>query len=497
MRTTLTVAALLMTWMYTSASAQEAKTVISRASAALGADGLSSITFSGSAENLNNFGQTKSINGPYTLTPISNYTRAIDVNASASRATGQTAPAQPGGNPGNFNQNITAAQTGWAQQLEIALTPWGFLKGAAANSAAVRTQQMDGRTFNVVSYRTQQTAPSGEAYTVTGYINEQNEIERVETRLEHPILGDLLIENVYGGYQTFGNAKVPTRITQRRAGFPVFEATITSATANPPNIAELLTPPAPAGRGGGRGGGGRGGGRGAPGGGAPATPASDTVKLADGLFRLLGSRYTAIAADMGDHIVVIEGGESEARGLAVIAMAKAAIPGKPIRFVVNTHAHFDHASGLAPFVAEGATIITHENNQAFLERALNTPRTLVGDTLAKAPRKATVTGVGDRLRLEGGGQVIELHHVRDLEHTDGMLVAYLPTQKILFSADFTIPAPPAAGAAPGPVNPSLVSLQQNIERLKLDYESFLTVHPPNPDRPQTRADLEAATRGAN
>ena len=43
----------------------------------------------------------------------------------------------------------------------------------------------------------------------------------------NPIVGDLLVENVYGGYQIFGTLKVPTRITQRRAGFPVFEATIT------------------------------------------------------------------------------------------------------------------------------------------------------------------------------------------------------------------------------------------------------------------------------
>jgi hypothetical protein len=258
------------------------------------------------------------------------------------RQSGQTAPAQPGGQPGNFNQNITAAQTAWTQQLEIALTPWGFLKGAAANNATARTAKMNGKTYNVVSYSPSQKAPSGQAYTVTGYINEQNEIERVETRVEHPILGDLLVENLYSTYQPFGALKVPTKITQRRAGFNTFDATITSATANPPNITELLTPPpAP----------GRAGGAGAPGaaaggraGGPPPPPAVETQKLGDGLFRITGG-YVAIAADMGDHIVILEGGQSEQRGLAIIDAAKKAIPGKPIRFVVNTHPHFDHGSG--------------------------------------------------------------------------------------------------------------------------------------------------------
>ena len=90
--------AVALTFLCTNASAQDAKTVLGNASKALGADMLSSITFSGSASNVN-FGQTKNINGPYTLNPVTNYTRAIDLNASASRATGQTAPAQPGGRP--------------------------------------------------------------------------------------------------------------------------------------------------------------------------------------------------------------------------------------------------------------------------------------------------------------------------------------------------------------------------------------------------------------
>ena len=241
-------------------------------------------------------------------------------------------PRSPGGCRATSNQNIPATQTGWAQQLEIALTPWGFLKGAAANSATAQSQRVDGRNYTVVSYNTTQKAPSGQAYAVTGYINEQNEIERVETRVDNPVVGDLLVENVYSGYQTFGTLKVPTRITQRRAGFPIFEATITSATANPANLTALLTPPPPPGRAGGAGAAAR----------RPRQPLlrhrrqSKRQKLADGLFRITGG-YVAIAADMGDHIVVLEGPQNEARAMAVIAAAKAAIPGKPIRFVVNTH----------------------------------------------------------------------------------------------------------------------------------------------------------------
>src|SRR6185503_1557503 len=150
-------------------------------------------------------------------------------------------------------------------------------------------------------------------------------------------------------------------------------------------------------------------------------PATQSEKLADGVYRITGG-YVALAVEMKDHVVVLEGPQNEARGLAVIAETKRVIPNKPIRYVVNTHAHFDHGSGLAPFAAEGITIITHQNNKAFLEKALSGPRTLVGDNLAKSNRKPKVDGVGDKRELKDGTHTIELHHVKNLEHTDGMLI---------------------------------------------------------------------------
>ena len=468
----------LLGWFSVGSEAQTAAAAIATASTAMGVGGLNSVTFSGSAQNAN-FGQSKNIGTPWAppgITRITNYTRTIDFSQPASRAFGPTqpptVPGAPAPMPGNFNQNITPAQNNWTQQLEIWITPWGFLKGATANAAT--TRQAGGRT--VVSFSPAMKAPSGQAYTVTGYINGQGMVEKVETRVEHPILGDMLVEAEYSDYRDFGAVKVPGRIVQKRAGLQTFEAAITNGSANPANLKELLTPPAaPGGQGGG---------------GAAAPPAVETQRIVEGLYRITGG-YVALAADMGDHIVILEGPQSEARALQVINAAKQAIPNKPIRFVVNTHPHFDHAGGLAPFVAEGATILTHENNEQFLERALAAPRTLVGDNLAKSNRKPNVDGVGDRRVLRGANRTIELYNVRGLEHSDGMLMAYLPNEKVLFSADFGIPNP----GATGPVNPSLTILVANLERLKLDFTPFITVHPPVPERPQTRADLMAAVRG--
>jgi glyoxylase-like metal-dependent hydrolase (beta-lactamase superfamily II) len=486
MRRRLTVSALLLTSLSLSAAAQDARTIIGEASKAMGAENLNAVTYSGSASNVN-FGQTKSIAGPYVLsTGINNYTRAIDFTQPASRATGTTTtPAAPGAAPtppGNFNQNITPANAAWTQQLEIWITPWGFLKGAAANSATVRSQRIGGRTVNVVSWTTPQKAPSGKAYTVTGYLDDKNMVERVETWVEHPILGDLQVEALYTDYRDFGGLKVPAKIVQKRAGWPTFEATIANASANPASITAWMTPAPPAAApAGGRGG--------APAGPPPQAPLQ-SEKLADGVYRITGG-YVALAVEMKDHVVVLEGGQNEARGLAVIAETKRVIPNKPIRYVVNTHAHFDHAGGLAPFVAEGITIITHENNDDFLEKALGAPRTLVGDTLAKANRKPRVEAVGDKRVLKDDMRTIELHHVKNLDHSDGMLIAFLPKEKILFTGDFNVPA------AGQPVSPAIGTLVQNVDRLKLDFDRHVLVHAPVPDRPLTKADLLALAKGTN
>ena len=184
-----------------------------------------------------------------------------------------------------------------------------------------------------------------------------------------------------------------------------------------------------------------------------------------------------------------EGGQNEARGLAVIAETKRVLPNKPIKYIVNSHAHFDHASGLAPFVAEGITIITQANNKSFLENALGEQRKLVGDTLAKAGKKPRIDSVGEKKVLKDDTRTIELHHVTNLDHSDGMLIAFLPKEKVLFTADFNIPA------AGQPVSPSIGMLVQNVERLKLDFDRHVLVHAPNPDRPLTKADLLALAQG--
>jgi glyoxylase-like metal-dependent hydrolase (beta-lactamase superfamily II) len=482
----LALTALLLTQTVT---AQDAKTVVATASKAMGVDGLNSIHFYGVAQN-GNLGQNNNANQPWPMANANDYVRAIDFNQPASRATwvnyavpvtGGAAASTPG------QLNITPANNTWAQQLEIWVTPWGFLKGAAANNATVRAQTLNGKRYQAVTFSpAAPRSPGGKSYTVVGYINSDNLVEKVQTWVENMMFGDMLVDSEYTNYREgAAGLKYPAKIVQSRGGWPTFSAFILGANPNPANLAQLMTvpppaaPPAPA----------------APAAAAAPVPASE--KLADGVFRLHGA-YNALAIEFADHILIYEPGpqntpqDPEGRALAIIAEAKKVIPNKPIRYGVISHHHLDHTGGLSAVVAEGITIVTPAVNKAYLVNALSAPRTLFPDTLSKSGKKPVVDGfVGDKKVFQDATRTFELHVVKGLPHADGNVIGYLPKEKILVYADM-FNLPPANAPVPNPPVFGTMVFLDNIERLKLDVERIMSVHNLNPNRLTSVADIKAS-----
>ncbi len=453
-----------------SAAAQDARQVIADASTAMGIVGLNSITITGAAAQ-GNFGQSRGISFGLASTSVRNYRRTIDFAIPAMHTTGATLPQVQRGAPpppepatlGVLDQSVTPATPAWAQQMLIWTTPWGFLKGAAANNATVKTQKIDGVQYKVLTWSPAQKAPSGLPYKLSGYIDADNLVARIETWVEHPTIGDLHQEFLYTGYQSFGGLMAPAKTSQRQISMETFVLAINNATANPPDLAALMAAPPP------------------PPPPAPLPPAA-SEKLADGVYRITGG-YVSLAVEFKDYIVVLEGGQSEARGLAIIAETKRLFPTKKIKYVVNTHPHFDHSAGLPPFVAEGVTILVDDNAKFFTEASLSTPRTLAGDVMAKSKKKPKVEGVIEQMELKDETHSLMLYHVPLLEHSDSMLIAYLPKEKILFTADFAAPAPGQ------PVSPSIAVLMTTLDAKAIDFERHVTVHAPNPDRIFTKQEL--------
>jgi len=453
-------------------SAQDARTVIAAASKTMGVETLTTVSYSATGFDFA-LGQAPNANSPWPKFINKTYTRAIDFAAPASRVErvrmqGENPPRGGGLQPlaGEQPQTqtiIVGGDTPWVQQLEIWMMPHAFLRAAAARNATLETKTVGGQKYSVISFTGDNKAK------VNGYINGQNLVDRVETWIDNPLYGDMLFEAIYSGYKDVGGAQFPMHIVQKQAGYPIFDLHISDVKAN----AAVAIPPAQ----------GRGG--------AVAPPAASTEakseKLGDGVYLITGG-YAAIALDFNDHITILETGQSEARGLAVIAEAKRQIPNKPVKYVVNTHSHIDHSSGLRAAVAEGATILTCQINKPYLEKVLAAPHTLNPDKAQQNGKKPVVEGIGDKRVLTDGTHTVELYRLQNFGHHDGMLIAYLPKEKVLLEADGYNPQPQTA-TAPNPPSPYTVSLLDNIRRLKLDVQRIVPVHLPADNRVVTMAEL--------
>jgi glyoxylase-like metal-dependent hydrolase (beta-lactamase superfamily II) len=247
----------------------------------------------------------------------------------------------------------------------------------------------------------------------------------------------------------------PSHILQTQDGHPSLDLTVSMVTANPevnitiPDNVRTFTPPA---------------------------VVVESKKMSDGVYYLTGGTHHSLALEMRDHIVVVDVPNNEARAAAVLAKAKELIPNKPIRYVVTSHHHWDHLGGIRTAMDEGATIVTHQSNKAFLERVAKTPHTIVPDRLAASKKPVKIQTVADKGVLTDGMRTIELHLLKGYEHTGDMLVVYLPKEKLLAEPDAFTPPPQPGTPLVKTAVPYAKALYDNIQRLKLDVQVITPFH---------------------
>ena len=438
---------------------------LDRAAQVMGVKDLQSIRYSGTAIAYR-LGQSRTPNGPWPEDPGNpiEYTIAINYKTPSRRLEKIRVR---GGKEHKVVQAVVD-RLAWdeigavmrpvsyaaAERLQqIWMTPHGFIKAALTSKADSVVE-----TSNVAS-RTKVSFVLGDKFQFRGWIDSENLLTKVETWIGDSegyfgVLGDLLVETIYSDYQEFQNIRFPTRIVQNWDGFPVLEITVKDVESNPGG--DVLVPsPIRDGTA------------------EPFPVTARITELAEGVWYLTGAIWHSVAVEFSDHLVVIEAPFSQDRSIAVIDELQHQFSDKRIRYVINTHHHFDHSGGLRTYAAYGATIVTHEANREFFKRVFSAPRTLAPDQLARSgvqPRLQTLT---DELTLADDTRTVQLFHLPDSHHSTGMLVAYLPAERLLIEADVLNPPPTAIAA---PLDPEAINLLRFIERHSLKVEQIVPLH---------------------
>jgi glyoxylase-like metal-dependent hydrolase (beta-lactamase superfamily II) len=445
-------------------SCAQQKTGIAAVADAMGATNLNSIEYSGSGE-LFGFGQAyipgerwpRFVQRSYVIA-VNYQTQAMRTNTV--RSQGEFPPrggaAQPVGKDQRAIQVVSgkyAWSEGGAQPVanpgevgdrvrQLWATPHGVIKAAMANGGT-----LDGKTITFKA--------EDRDFKVT--LNDQNLVEKVAYLRTNEVVGDSPVEVTYSDYADYGGVKFPKHIVETQDGFPVSDIMINEVK---PNAAVTIEVPAAVAQ--------------APA--PPATPAVNMAKLAVGVLYFTAAGVSSWAVEFKDYIVAVEGPFGEARSLAVNEEIRKAIPNKPIKYVVNTHAHYDHAGGLRTYVAQGITVITHETNKPFFEKVWAQPRTVAPDLLAKEPKPAVFETVGEKRVITDGTRTMELYHLQNSGHNVATLIVYMPKEGLLYYGDGYNPPPGENPIDPARTPEYGIDLYRNVTQLGLNVKTIAPAH---------------------
>ncbi len=178
------------------------------------------------------------------------------------------------------------------------------------------------------------------------------------------------------------------------------------------------------------------------------TACAELTKLADNVYAYVGvkdaSPAHSFAANAGivigrDGVLVVDTLISAREGERFLADIRR-VTDKPIRYVVNTHTHLDHAFGNCVFARIGATVISHAADRAMLERIGAATLKGIGNYGLKPEDMAGTEIVlpslafADRMQIDLGGETVKLLRVAP-SHTEGSIVVSVPSRKLIFSGD--------------------------------------------------------------
>src|SRR5688572_29253216 len=228
---------------------------------------------------------------------------------------------------------------------------------------------------------------------------------------------------------------------------------------------------------------------------------------------LMTTMSNSMVIENADHVMLVDTSVTPAAARALVAQIKEEITPKPIKYVFNSHYHFDHAHGNQIF-GDDVEIIGHEyirkmhltnvlkqrTNRAFtevlpdqisqmkariskttdpkertqLETALRVTEAHAKAVQEVAPKPPNVTFT-DVMTLHKGGREVQVHFL-GRGHTGGDTMVFLPAERIVFTGDF-FEGSPTTGILSYFGDAFIDEWVDSLERLKaLDFEIIVPGH---------------------
>lgn len=365
---------------------------------------------------------------------VTHYKRAIDVTADRARTDlvrvpkftywrGPAPQRQVQGIDKEIGYNVSAAGTASRvsaaaaqdRRVELLRHPLTAVRAALSPAARLTNLRTEGGE-SIVDVRT----PDGREFMLA--IDAATKLPtRVATPANNVNLGDVLVSTSFADYQDVGGLRLPARLTTSTDDFTTADVRVTRQAVDAdagdlaaPSSAVSASLP------------------------VPQPPTVTVEEVSPGFWLLAGGSHHSALVEFSDRLMLIDAPQNDARTLAVIAKARELRPGKPLTHVVNSHHHFDHSGGIRAAVAEGLTVITHQGNAAFIEEIVKRPRTRVPDALSRHPKPLTIETVDGEKVITDGAMTVHLYDAPS-EHSETMLMAYVPRERALIVIDLYEP----------------------------------------------------------
>ena len=195
--------------------------------------------------------------------------------------------------------------------------------------------------------------------------------------------------------------------------------------------------------------------------------------VAPGVVHVVGGSHNSLLVEMDDHLVMVDAPVSDAQSIWAVNAAKQRFPGKPIKWLVLTHHHMDHAGGMRGVLAEGAVLVVGQGTAQHYRKVLASPMQRNPDMKPMDFSRVQILEIPEsHVISDSKGRQVVAYAMQDNPHAKGLLMVWVPDAKLGYVTDVWSPGVPL----PDKPNPGLISVVRTVQRTGIQPERFAGGH---------------------